>query len=91
LAGAEAGLGDGAAGDAAVGGVGDCAELREADALVRELRGMRVKVSAGGDERFGAWRSGDHDDLVLATALACWRAKIRVPGVWDGRRLGAFF
>jgi hypothetical protein len=73
------------------GELGIAPRLREADALVRELRGMRVKVGAGGGETFGAWRSGDHDDLVLATALACWRAKIRVPGVWDGRRLGAFF
>ena len=52
---------------------------------------MRVKVSAGGDEKFGAWRSGDHDDLVLATALACWRARIRVPGVWGSGGWGDRF
>jgi hypothetical protein len=39
LAGAEAGPGDGDAGDAAVGKLGTAA----ADALVRELRGMRMK------------------------------------------------
>ena len=33
---------------------------------------MEVKVSAAGNEQFGAWREGQHDDLVLAVALACW-------------------
>jgi hypothetical protein len=56
------------------GELGIAAGLVGADDLVREMRGMRVKLSAGGMETFGAWRSGAHDDLVLATALACWRA-----------------
>ena len=51
------------------------AELSEASVLVEELRNMRVKVSLGGHETFEHWRSGDHDDLVLATALACWQAR----------------
>jgi hypothetical protein len=49
------------------------AELREASVLVEELRNMRVKVSLGGHETFEHWRSGQHDDLVLAVALACWQ------------------
>jgi hypothetical protein len=65
--------------------------LRSAEVLVKELREMRVKVSPGGHESFEAWRSGAHDDLVLATALACWRSKWRVPPVLGGRRLGLFF
>jgi len=27
---------------------------------------------------YGAWREGTHDDLVLATALACWAGE-RLP------------
>ncbi len=45
-----------------------------AQVLVREMQNFRVKISlsTGHDE---AWREGDHDDLVLAVALACWYAK----------------
>ncbi len=35
---------------------------------------MRIKVSLSGQDTYGAWREGLHDDLVLAAALACWRA-----------------
>jgi hypothetical protein len=50
------------------------AGLAEGATLMKELMDMRVKVSAAGHEGFGAWREGTHDDLVLALALACWRA-----------------
>lgn len=50
-----------------------CGHLPEARALVHELGSMRVKVSLDGNEKYGAWREGEHDDLVLATALAAWR------------------
>jgi hypothetical protein len=53
------------------------AGLRELGALVEELRGMRMKISAEGRDSYGAWREGTHDDLVLAVALACWRARSR--------------
>lgn len=43
--------------------------------LVKEMRDMRVKVTLGGKEQYGAWREGEHDDLVLAVALGCWGAK----------------
>jgi hypothetical protein len=36
---------------------------------------MRVKITASGNEQYGAWREGEHDDLVLAVALACWGAR----------------
>jgi len=54
-----------------------CGQLRDADALVRELGGMRVKITLDGNDKYGAWREGEHDDLVLAAALACWRATWR--------------
>jgi hypothetical protein len=47
------------------------AGLKEGAALVRELADMRVQMTSGGREKYGA-RSGEHDDLVLAVALACW-------------------
>ncbi len=44
-----------------------------AKVLAREMGTFKVKVNiAPGAESFEAWRERDHDDLVLATALACW-------------------
>jgi hypothetical protein len=41
--------------------------------LVQELQTFRVKVNIStGHDSFEALREGDHDDLVLALALACW-------------------
>jgi hypothetical protein len=52
------------------------ASLPEAAVLTRELQAFRSKVSvATGHESFEAWRERDHDDLVLAVALACWWAE----------------
>src|SRR5215468_592067 len=48
-------------------------ELAEADTLVRELQDFRVEFTAAGHLTFNA-RSGKHDDLVLALAIAVWRA-----------------
>jgi hypothetical protein len=47
--------------------------LPEAKVLVRELQDFRVEYTATGNLTFNA-RSGRHDDLVLALAIACWRA-----------------
>jgi hypothetical protein len=54
-------------------------DLAEAPALVRELADFRVAYSAAGALTFGA-RVGKHDDLVLALAIACWRAHGAGPG-----------
>ena len=59
--------------------------MRNVEELRRELGSMRVKMSAAGNEQFGAWREGEHDDLVFAVALACWGAKRRYPGRLTGR------
>ena len=49
------------------------AGLPLAGTLTRELETFTVKVSPDtGNETFEAWRERDHDDLVLALALACW-------------------
>jgi hypothetical protein len=43
--------------------------------LVRELTDMRSTQRPGGRVRLGADGCGEHDDLVIALALACWRAR----------------
>jgi hypothetical protein len=48
-------------------------ELTEAETLVRELQDFRVEFTATGHLTFNA-RTGKHDDLVLALAIALWRA-----------------
>jgi hypothetical protein len=53
-------------------------ELSLAETLRKELLNFRVKVNIStAHDSYEAWREGDHDDLVLATALACWRATRR--------------
>jgi hypothetical protein len=44
-------------------------------------RATLVKVPGSAHEQFGAWRSGKHDDLVLAVALACWGVRRVTPRV----------
>lgn len=48
-------------------------ELADAATLARELQDFRVSFSTAGNPIFGA-RSGAHDDLVLAAALAIFGA-----------------
>ena len=48
--------------------------LPEAPVLVKELDNFRVKITEAANETFGAWREGQHDDLVFATALAAFMA-----------------
>ena len=48
-------------------------ELPESETLVRELQDFRVEYTTTGHLTFNA-RSGRHDDLVLALAIAVWRA-----------------
>lgn len=53
--------------------------LRESDILIQELRSFRVQISDAGHDSYGAWRSGEHDDMVLAVALAAWMAQRHRP------------
>ena len=54
--------------------------LREAWPLVKELVDVRITKSASNRIRLGADGAGEHDDLVIAVALACWRARQKVIG-----------
>jgi hypothetical protein len=64
------------------------AGMNEGATLVKEMAEMRVKISGSGKEQFGAWRSGEHDDFVLAIACRGVRRvtplvkKPRAPQVW---------
>ena len=51
-----------------------CGHLPESETLAGELANMRIKVSLSGQDTYATWREGQHDDLVLAAALACWSA-----------------
>ena len=48
-------------------------ELDEAETLIRELQDFRMEFTTAGHLTFNA-RCGKHDDLVLALAIAVWRA-----------------
>jgi hypothetical protein len=68
-------------------------DLPEAVTLVKELQAFRIKITLAGNDTYEAWREGDHDDTVLATAMACWwgethelkapRAKPTRDDTWD--------
>lgn len=53
-------------------GIAKGLELREL--LAREMQNFRAKISTSGHDTYEAWREADHDDLVLACAMACWLA-----------------
>ena len=60
-------------------------KLRDSWALVKELLDVRMTSTGGGKVRLGADGGGEHDDLVIALALACWRAQRRTNGYGPGR------
>ena len=46
--------------------------LPEAATLLKELGTFQMKISLAANDIYGAWREGQNDDTVLATAMACW-------------------
>jgi hypothetical protein len=50
-----------------------------AGVLVRELLDFRVRITDAANETFGAGSAGEHDDLVLAVALAAWAGEQALP------------
>lgn len=57
--------------------------LPGAAALVKELENFRIKITNARQESFEAWRASQHDDLVLAVALAAWEGEITLPPLDD--------
>jgi len=49
--------------------------LQFAPVLKSELQGFKAEITASGHDTYEAWRDGEHDDLVLALAMACWFAE----------------
>lgn len=48
--------------------------------LKNELLAFRRKINLKtAHDSYEHWRETDHDDLVLATALACWKVSVREP------------
>ena len=58
-------------------------KLKEVATLVKELENFKVKITTAANETFGAWREGQHDDLVLAAALAAWIGETMCGGPFD--------
>jgi hypothetical protein len=63
------------------------AEMPLAETLRKELLSFKVKINIStAYDSYEAWREGDHDDLVLSVALACWageRFPKRGAAVWS--------
>ena len=50
--------------------------------LHEELLNFKRKIDLrSAHDSYELWRESDHDDLVLATALACWWARRRPRGL----------
>jgi len=54
-------------------------KLPLAETLVDEMLNFRIRVNLEGSMTYEGWRTRDHDDLVLAVALACWQAQVLWP------------
>ncbi len=50
-------------------------QLPDAKTLAKELVQIRVRQKETGYEEIGAFGRNQHDDLSIATALACWYAQ----------------
>src|SRR4051794_17057313 len=59
---------------------------RPRDAEIAELRNFKLTIDPRtAHDSYASWRESDHDDLVLATALALWAGENAVGGpahVW---------
>ena len=53
-----------------------------APTLQREFENFRVKITAHANETYEAWREKEHDDLVLAVAIACWCGEKAMLDLW---------
>jgi hypothetical protein len=52
--------------------------LKYGPTLAKELESFKVKIDPRtAHASYGSWREGEHDDLILATAIALWTAEHR--------------
>jgi hypothetical protein len=54
--------------------------LPQAELLTGELANFRTKISISGHDTYEAWRTADHDDLVLATGIGIWYSELIFKG-----------
>ncbi len=40
-------------------------------------------MSSAGNDTYEAWRESDHDDLVLAAAIACWWGEKKLSSILE--------
>lgn len=45
------------------------------ETLVAEMLNFKIKITAAAHDSYGAWREGEHDDLIFSVMLACWAAQ----------------
>jgi hypothetical protein len=77
------------------------APVPERALLLQELLTFKVKITAAANEVFESMRERDHDDLVIAVALAAWlgeqggpvsypteQARARPPSLWERMQSG---
>lgn len=58
-------------------------KMAEAEALKEELLNYEIRISDGGRDTYGAFRTGSHDDLVSALGIAIFFNENRVvPGIY---------
>lgn len=59
------------------------AALPEAQTLVKEALNFQYKLSpTTGTDQYGAWREGQHDDLLFALGLCTWYGEHHRPARW---------
>ncbi len=66
--------------------IGIVKSLELTPVLVNELQNFRVKIKEStGHDQYEAWRSGQHDDIVLAQGILIWYAEKVFPQgtAWD--------
>ena len=64
------------------------ASLPASRELAKELADVESRMTWAGGRVYGAMGEGQHDDLVIATALACWRARRKEQPFFGTRSLG---
>jgi hypothetical protein len=60
--------------------------LAEAETLFKEGQSFQWKISKAGNDLYGAWREGQHDDLLLACAIAVWWGQRYAPRSVPGQQ-----
>jgi len=49
-----------------------------APTLIQEMLNFKVKITESAHDTYGAWREGQHDDIIFSVMLACWWAQRKV-------------